>query len=281
MPLHAEQIVTDLRDYLRTNLAAYLALVAAESPTSLPLSTPAPDDFFIGERNRFRGYKTPAIFLITADVERPDEGMSGEWGTILRQEHHIYVDVLVEATNEEDLTRLAWRFAQAVDSCLHDVDITPDGVTTRATKVFIPSIEYDPAVSSSTVGERVFRKDVWVALVIRHWDLLTDLPIQIVGVGDGSVINLGAGGGNFNAMLFNEILTPDGATNIIAYTHPIRMGTNGKPQAKLLWKRGPQLYTTSGTPEPGEWTLSGDRTVVMGDIPAADDDLRFEFVIVQ
>lgn len=172
MALHIEHVIDDLKTYLQANLKASLDTVLAEHSSTLPLRVPRPEDYFIGEQNRYRAYTAPAIFLATPATIRPNEGQADQWSTTLKQEHRILIDVLVETTTgEEALTRMCWRMAQAIDSCFHLREFVPANTTNRSYMAYIPKIDYGQMFVSQ--DQRVFRKDIWLEVIVRHFDLLT------------------------------------------------------------------------------------------------------------
>ncbi len=232
MPLHIEQVVDDLKTFLQANLKSQLDTVLAEHSNTLPMRVPRFDDYFIGEPNRYRAYTAPAIFLATPATIRPGEGGADEWATMLRQEHRVLIDVLMEAAGEDQLTRMCWRMAQAIDSCLHDQDVTPAGITTRSCKVLIPKIDYGQMFVSK--DQRTFRKDIWVELLVRHWDLLTPLPIQSV-VGGTQVVSIGTIGSTsaVAASVSELFLTTTNSTAVLVFTP----GTNGGNYAVDIYYR--------------------------------------------
>jgi hypothetical protein len=178
--LNIEAIVDDLSAYLQAHLPTALTTVmnAANSVgrPSYGIAVPGAASYFIGEQSRYRAYQAPALFLIVPSTVRPNEGRAGEWATMLHQEHTVLLDILMEAPGEEALTRCCYRMADAIDATVHDQDITPPTITTRATKVFVTKVDYGAMFTPKDSPQRVFRKDVWVQLLVRHDDQLTPIP---------------------------------------------------------------------------------------------------------
>jgi hypothetical protein len=175
MPLHVEQVVDDVLSHLRTNYATELATVTSETGPVPRVSTPRPQDYYIGEPSRFQSYRAPSLFLITNRSGRPGEGQGREWNSVRYQEHSFLIDIVVEDTDEQRLTRMCWRHAQAVDSVLHDQEVTPKTVSDRTVKVFVVGIDYGVMFTRQATNQRVFRKDIIVELLIKHWDLMTPM----------------------------------------------------------------------------------------------------------
>lgn len=83
----------------------------------------------------------------------------------------------------------------------------------------------------------------------------------------------------------------DGTMNSVntVFTVPwlIRQWDDGRPQASLWWKTGPQLWVASSTPNFGEWTIvkpvNGDEvtTIKLGQAPDSGDSLVFPFLLAR
>ncbi len=168
--LNAEAIADDLIAALRTRLPAAVTTMIAATDTRVPVAPPAASSYFLGEYVRWKSYQLPACFVIWSRspliYSGPDAGAN-----IDKWEHQVLLDLLVENGGpgaEEALTRACFRLAEAAYACLHDQDITRAGVSSRATKVFVESVDYGPMLAKGDV--RTFRKDVFLTLRILHHD---------------------------------------------------------------------------------------------------------------
>ena len=173
MALHVEAVCDDLRDYLQANLPAQIAFVGAEAPTgpSAGISVPQPDQYFLGERDQFRAYEPPSIFIMPQrSVEsRQRDDMS----PTLAQVHRVCVGALIEGIGAQELTRGAMQMVQAITQAVRDVDVTLGSITTRSTKVKVDSVDYGVNYGTGPIENKTFRREIWVNLNILHWDQLT------------------------------------------------------------------------------------------------------------
>src|SRR5574337_914437 len=71
MPLHIEPLVNDIIAQVRSALPTQLASVAAATDTSLALTAPPTERYYIGEPNRYSSYNAPSIFVITETTDLP------------------------------------------------------------------------------------------------------------------------------------------------------------------------------------------------------------------
>lgn len=256
MPLHIEAVCDNLRDYLQANLPAMLDVVQAEGgPPCAGLSAPPANSYFIGEQSRFRGYEPPCLFIVASATSRTtDRPAGGEYDTLLRQNHRILIDILMEGVGVEELTRSCERMAQAIDSVLLDCDVTPAGITNRSTKVKIPKIDYGQIFKNA---EGIFRNDIWVELLVMHWDQLTPLPIQL-NTGGAGTVTIGQVGVNTTiaASISESLLTTTAATAVLSYT----TGTLGGNYTLSIYYRAtaPTTLTLTLTYQDG----TGDQSIV-------------------
>ena len=176
--LNIETLIDDLIDFMRAGYPTALQQVlddlpAAKKHLKIGVTPPPAENYFFGEPSRFRRYRAPSVFLAPSSSRHPGEGGGSTFNTVDMLEHRILCVVLVEGISEEALTRACFRHAEAVDRMLRDREITPSAVTSRATKVFIPNIDYGVIWVPRDGAERPFRRDVSVELAIRHYDLFT------------------------------------------------------------------------------------------------------------
>lgn len=169
MPLGLEPILAQIEHRLRDALPTALATVARDAERALPLS--APRDYFHGEPYRYKAFRAPAVFLLVDTTVRPTEQSADACAALLYQEHSLLVCVVVEAQTEEVLTRLCWRYAEAVDSCLRDYEMEgADG--SRVYSVLVRAVQNGLFVDQTHAAQRVFRRDVTVFCHVLHWDRL-------------------------------------------------------------------------------------------------------------
>jgi len=170
-----ETVVDDLRDFLQANLPQSLDQVAAKAAAqgrpSVSLSLPEANQYFIGEKSVYRAYSPPAIFLIPSRASRVTDNTGADWDTLLRQNLRVQVMALLEGVDHESIVRACMRMAEAIDQTLRDQEVTPSSVTSRSTKVRIPTIDLSNVLVRS--DGNVFRGEVWLECVIMHWDQLT------------------------------------------------------------------------------------------------------------
>lgn|SRR5574337_211940 len=176
MPLHIEPLVNDIIAQVRSALPTQLASVAAATDTSLALTAPPTERYYIGEPNRYSSYNAPSIFVITETTDLPLTNSDREWHTLLNMEHRVLLDCLVEERDETRLTKACWRYAQALVTCLHGLEIAPSTTTTRSEIAWVRKIDYGVLFTNTHKDQRIFRKDVVIELLIQHKDLLTPLP---------------------------------------------------------------------------------------------------------
>lgn len=214
MPLHIEHIADDLKNFLQVNLRAQLDVALNEHSHTIPISTPRHDQYFVGERNQFIPYTAPACFIIPSSTTETTGSREGE--NLLKFEHTIFLSFLLEGTDAELLNRATYRLVQAATQCLRDMDITPNGITKRATVVHIPTIDYGRAFVSS--AQKMFRRESWITLKIDHWDQRTTLPIE-AGTGTQTVVVGTIGTGTTTVASTTETtLTTTAATVVTVYT---------------------------------------------------------------
>lgn len=223
MSLHVEAICDNLRDFLQLNLPAQIEVVGAEPPTgpTAGISAPLPMSYFLGERDVYRAYEPPAVFIMP---QRSVEGRGrDDMNVTLPLVHRIVVGVLMEGTGQQELTRSCMRMIQAVTNVLRDNDITPQGITNRSTKVKIDSVDYGVSYGTGPLDNTTFRREVWVNLNVMHWDQLTPVPIQIPTLGAGyiEVGQIGTTSAVLGAVTESQ-LTTTSATNVLTAT----TGTN-------------------------------------------------------
>lgn len=181
MALHIEYLVDDIQTYLQAKLPAQLLTAAIDNRVG-QLPVPNPQNYFIGEPNRYRAYQAPAVFLITERTKRPGVTESG-WNFTQKQEHTMVVDVLVENRSEELLTRECWRMAVAFDAVLDSADLSiaptltspPGTARTWGTETFVTDIDYGVLFTRGKAEQRTFRKDILIELLIKHWDQRTPM----------------------------------------------------------------------------------------------------------
>lgn len=176
MALHIEENLDDLARYMQDRFGSALADVMAKRGTAIQLPAPQPQNYFIGEPSRYRAYNAPAVFLVAESTARPTPGGADEGQAFQKQEHTVMVALLIEEQDEERLSRACYRYAEAADSILEDVDISGANASDPrdwSTKCFITDIDYGVMFTAEQGGQRTFRKDVVLNLLIKHWDLLT------------------------------------------------------------------------------------------------------------
>lgn len=183
--LTIELILQQTKGYLQQQLPTALNSLTPNSNqyAGMEFSIPAPafEDYFIGEPSRLVAYNAPAIFVVAEKTTRPGVNTGGEWNFTQRQSHRIMVAVLVEQLSEENLTLAGFRYLEAIDQCLHNIDITniaslltpgawPNSNYSTLTKVV--GFDYGAAFVTQRNTQRVFRKDVIANVLVEHWDHL-------------------------------------------------------------------------------------------------------------
>lgn len=90
-----------------------------------------------------------------------------------------------------------------------------------------------------------------------------------------AIVTMLNGNTSAGAMLFQVPLTGtmDNVNTSFDLTFTPGTDANGVPQVLLLWKTGPQLYSTTNPPPPLQWTLVPPTTVILGQPPAPGDSL--------
>lgn len=76
----------------------------------------------------------------------------------------------------------------------------------------------------------------------------------------------------------------DGVNTVFQFQYNIGIGINNRPQALMLWRRSPQLYSFEDPPPPGRWHLRLDpQLIVMPDGQPVNpgDDFEFAYVAIQ
>lgn len=167
--LNIESVADDLISTLRQKMPAQVQAVIAVTDTRVPIVAPKASSYFLGEWSRFHPYELPAVFVVPSRSPRAIDGQN-----IDKWQHRILVHLLIEGCDEESLTRACFRMAEATYACVHDQDITRTGVSTRATKVFVESVEYGPIIARQPQA-RVFQKDIFLSLSILHYDRSTPM----------------------------------------------------------------------------------------------------------
>lgn len=118
----------------------------------LNLTPVAPSEVYISEGAET--FQPPAIFVVPDDS--PHDLRAQNW---LKQDHVIWLGIVVEDRESQRLQRLVWRYAQAAWLTLHDQHL-------GATQVLVARITYGPTALTPAVaaGLRSFRKDVTIRL---------------------------------------------------------------------------------------------------------------------
>ncbi len=181
MALHIEYIINDLQTYLQAKLPAQLVLASVDNLIG-QLPVPRNEDYFIGEPSRYQAYQAPAVFLISEHTKRPAITENG-WNQIQKQDHTVNIDVVIENRTEEFLTRGCWRYAEAFDAVLDGADITgaptlttpPGAARDWSAEVFVTNIDYGVLFTREHREQRIFRKDILIDLLIKHWDQRTPM----------------------------------------------------------------------------------------------------------
>lgn len=224
MPLHIEQIAGDVIALLQMNYAAALTYVTTEQGFDLPLSPPEASSYFIGEPNRYRPFDCPAIFVISQRTKRRDT--SGRGGnTVLLQDHDMAINIVVEWTDEESLTRMCWRHAQAVDTIINSCELVPGSISQYGALANITDIDYGVTYTRQQADQRLFRKDIWLAMLVRHQDQYTPVPIQVPMPIMGTVL-IGAPGIAMPivASVVDMQLTTTSDTSVLSYLPGVSAG---------------------------------------------------------
>lgn len=176
MPLHIERITSDIQRMLVANYETALSSVYSEQGAQLPLNAPGPQSYFFGPPSKYRAFDCTAVFIIPQKSRRQDlQGMPGN--SVLLQQHQIGLNIVVEATTVDDLERMSWRHAQAVDTIFHNAEICPTGNGQYSAQAFITDIDYGTAYVRQHGDEVVFRNDIWLDVQIKHRDQYTTLPL--------------------------------------------------------------------------------------------------------
>lgn len=180
MAIHAEEVLDDMKLYLQGRLPAQLdALVLPPDNTHLRIALPAPtpENYFIGEPSRYRAYIAPALFIVANRTARPRVLTGGEDANTIYQHHLLLISIMVEGLTEEELTRACFRYAEALNACIHNHDITtaPSTARTWSTLCKVRSIDWGVMFTAEQSGQRIFRKDVALDVVVFHWDLLSPM----------------------------------------------------------------------------------------------------------
>lgn len=76
---------------------------------------------------------------------------------------------------------------------------------------------------------------------------------------------------------------PDGARLIFTPDELVQLNGDGSPRGRLVRGRDLPIYTASNPPNPGEWTMNGERKVVFHetDPPAVNEVLEFAVAVVE
>lgn len=174
--VNVEAVADDIVDHLRHTVTPELHRVASRSGLGIPLAPVKANNFFIGDPMRYRGYTAPVCFVAIPRTNRPGEAGAKTYNDVRYQEHPALIMWVLEGNDEELLTRACYRYAEMADACLHDQDITRNTSLTRSTKLFVTGINYGPVYMRGK--ERIFRKDVTIELLVKHWDLIAPMALR-------------------------------------------------------------------------------------------------------
>ncbi len=101
----------------------------------------------------------PAVFII---ADRTIHDLNAQQFAL--QDHTIYVAVLAEDKEYDQLTRKVWRYSEALYRTLHDAGV-------GNARLLIEETSYSPTYGKSGDREvRQFRKDVTVRVRAKHFD---------------------------------------------------------------------------------------------------------------
>ena len=149
-----EPVIDELIVYLKANLAARVAVVAAEAPV-LTMPAPAASDFYFGARQTFPKY--PAIALSPAPSP-----ITNDRKDRMDIEHTVTLGIYVTDSDEETLARLLLRYTRAV------LEVIVDGRIAN-TFTFMPDFDgqtVDP-LPVRVADDALFERDM--VLTIRCW----------------------------------------------------------------------------------------------------------------
>lgn len=106
-----EQVVMDIKDYIKSNIASALVDVRTDRDSSV--NTEVPKEYFIA--SQMHAFRTPAIFIIADNVEfNNDQGPNYIDATL-----KIIVSVVVEEKDLEKLAKKSWRYQDALFKLLN------------------------------------------------------------------------------------------------------------------------------------------------------------------
>lgn len=175
VPLHVEQVADACITFARVNFPAALSNVRLETDAEIPLAPPDPQSYFIGEPARYRPFACPALFVDPVRTHRP---LDRQGNALLYQEHTIQLVLVVEATTVETLTRASWRYAQALDALINQFELAPPNIAYWSTWSHVGDVSYGDTWVNTHSDLKTFRKDVTLAMIVKHWDQFLQLPLQ-------------------------------------------------------------------------------------------------------
>lgn len=160
-----EGTVNLLTDCIKTNIAAALTAVQADSDHSV--TTEPPKTYFIYAGAV--GFRTPAVFVIADDMDfKQQERQANFINAMLR----VNVTILVEDRNSELLTRRCWRYQSALHSVLDETQLTSSDNKLKIVSV-VRRASYSPTYSKTVdknSPEAVFRKEVLIECDVEHYE---------------------------------------------------------------------------------------------------------------
>lgn len=163
--LHQAEHVSDQIEQLMTNVFnSHLDQVwveHADVPGTGKINLPkiAPNAFYIAEAVEPKAL--PACFII---IDRSVHDLKAQ--NFALQEHTVFVAILAEDKEYNQLTRKMWRYGEALYRTLHDAGI-------GNMRTLVEEISYSPTYGGTASREdRHFRKDVTARVKARHIDVI-------------------------------------------------------------------------------------------------------------
>ena len=170
MAVRVEEVANDVITYVRARFATQLASVATAATTAglpaYPLPYPRNESYLIGEPSRYRVYQAPAVLVVPLRSDRTKDPTPQAEGITDFQVVSMLLVLLIEGRNEEELTRICMRYAQAASESVHNADVGTSANYTAV--VYVNGIDYGVTFTRDQAGQRVFRKDATLELRIHY-----------------------------------------------------------------------------------------------------------------
>ena len=163
---NVEKVIVGKTDAVRLTVVGLLCqghLLIEDVPGTGKINLPviAPSAFYKSEALEPKAL--PACFIIGDSSEHDLQAQN-----FAMQNHTVFVAILSEDKENDQLQRKTWRYAEALYRALHDVALQGN------MRVLVELVSYSPTYGNSGDREnRQFRKDCTVRLKIKHFDRFT------------------------------------------------------------------------------------------------------------